>query len=349
MRDFRNIPIVDFAPFLSGRDDERRAVVERLGQVSRDVGFFFLTGHGVGEDLIQRLIEAAERFFALPLDRKMESYIGRSRNHRGYVPEGEEIFYGGTKDKKEAFDMSLELPATDPDYARPNTLVGPNQWPNLPGFAAVATRYYDATFGLGRSLLQAFAMVLGEPATAFDSFVTRPPSQLRLIHYPYDPDAVDVFGIGAHTDYELFTLLRCTAPGLEVLNDRGNWVDAPPVPGAYIVNIGDMLELLSNGTLVATSHRVRRTNCERYSFPLFFSFDSDTWVAPLERFVSPDRPRRPGLIAGEHIFAQTAQTFRYQRERQARGELVLPETSLDLSSFGQEARQGLTGHPSPAR
>jgi isopenicillin N synthase-like dioxygenase len=124
-----------------------------------------------------------------------------------------------------------------------------------------------------------------------------------------------------------------------VLNGAGEWIDVPPMPGAFVVNLGDMMELLTNGEFVATSHRVRRVKEERYSFPLFFSFDYHTPVQPLPRFVTDKRPARQGLIAGEHLYAQTVQSFTYQKQRLARGEIRLPERSLQLSSFGQEALQ----------
>lgn len=145
-------------------------------------------------------------------------------------------------------------------------------------------------------------------------------------------------GIGAHTDYECFALLHSPSPGLEVLNGAGEWIDAPPVPGAFIVNIGDLLELWTNGTFVATSHRVRRVKEERYSFPLFFAVDYYTMVAPMARFVKPGQATRPPLIAGEHLFAQTAQSFTYLKERMARGEVSLPDGAQALASFGQQAR-----------
>ena len=149
-------------------------------------------------------------------------------------------------------------------------------------------------------------------------------------------------GIGAHTDYECFTLLHATQPGLEVLNGAGQWIDAPPLPGAFIVNIGDMFEILTNGGFIATSHRVRKVKAERYSFPLFFTLDYHTKVSPLSRFVTNDNPAREGLVAGEHLFAQTVQSFTYQKERLAHGEITLPEKSVGLSSFGQEARLSQT-------
>lgn len=344
MTTFNKIPIVDISA-LGGGDRERHdAVIRELREAAEHVGFLYVSGHDIPEATLAGLREAAKQFFALPLDEKMRVYIGRSRNHRGYVPEGEEVFAGGTPDSKEAFDLSIDLPDDDPDYLGGNPLLGPNQWPEaLPGFRMAVAAYYDAAFGLGKRLLRGFSEALGLPEDHLDQFVTKPPSQLRLIHYPYNASASDRPGIGAHTDYEVFTLLLPTAPGLEVMNGTGDWIDAPPVPGALVVNIGDMLEVWSNGAFTATSHRVRRVTEERYSFPLFFSCDYWTRVEPLPQFVSAGRPAAYApVIAGEHLYAQTALTFQYLKRRVESGELTLPSESRTLSSFGQEARHGLS-------
>jgi len=335
---FQSIPIVDVTKLRTGTLEEQKAVAEELGKAARDVGFVYITGGGIDESLFEGVLDATKRFFALPHEEKMKVYIGNSRCHRGYVPEGEEVFTSGSKDKKEAYDLSMDLPADDPDYVAGNPLLGPNQWPDLPGFAKAVDDYYRAVFALGRVLLRGFSLALGEEPTFFDKYVTKPPSQLRLIHYPFDASAEDRPGIGAHTDYECFTLLRSTAAGLEVLNGAGEWIDAPPIPGAYVVNIGDMMEVWTNGMFVATSHRVRKVSEERYSFPLFFAADYDTVVAPLPRFAEEGKALHTPLKAGEHIFAQTAQSFTYLKERVARGELALPQDAAPLSSFGQEAR-----------
>lgn len=335
---FSSIPMVDVSGLFGDHAAQGR-VADALGQAAREVGFLYVTGHRVDETLFDGVLDAAKRFFALPLDRKMAVYIGRSTNHRGYVPEGEEVFASGSKDMKEAFDLSRDLPDDDPDYRAGNPLLGPNQWPDLPGFPEAVAAYYEAVFDLGRLLASGFARAIGEAPEFFEPHLIKPPSQLRLIHYPVNERARDQPGIGAHTDYECFTLLKSTSPGLEVLNGAGDWIDAPPVPGAFVVNIGDMLELLTNGQFVATSHRVRNLKEERYSFPLFFSLDYDTAVQPLERFVAPGEMRRPGLVAGEHLFAQTAQSFSYQKARLAKGEISLPENAVGLSSFGQESRR----------
>ncbi len=335
---FTSVPIVDISGLRSTERIERERVAAEIGVAARDVGFLYVSGSGVDEALFDRLLDAAKRFFALPVEEKMCSYIGLSRCHRGYVPVGEEGVETGTPDLKEAFDTALDLPPDDPDYLAGNPMLGPNTWPDLPGFAEAVTAYYDAVLEVGHQLLKAFAVALGEDPGVFSRHARKTPSQLRLVHYPYNPDAQDGQGIGAHTDYECFTLLKPTGPGLEVLNGAGDWIDVPPVPGTFVVNIGDMLELWTNGAFVATSHRVRKVVEERYSFPLFFNVDYDTEVKPLPQFSSRDANQRPPLRAGEHLFAQTAQTFAYLRKRIDSGELVLPDGSLQTGQFGQQAR-----------
>jgi isopenicillin N synthase-like dioxygenase len=337
--DFSAVPLVDISALIAGDAEGSRTVAEHLGKAARDVGFVYITGHAIPPSLFDGLLEAATAFFALPAARKMDAYIGLSANHRGYVPPGEEVFAAGTKDMKEAFDLSIDLPTDDPDVMAGTPMLGPNQWPDLRGFQDKVTAYYDAVFAVGRALIRGFAIALGEAPDFFDVHIHKPPSQLRLLHYPFNPDAVDAVGIGAHTDYECFTLLHSTAPGLEVMNGAGRWIDAPPVPGALTVNIGDLLEFWTNGEFIATSHRVRRVQEERYAFPLFFMVDYETEIVPLGRFDSRKRGEKRSLIAGEHLFAQTVRTFRYLAKRVEAGTLVLPEGARELSSFGQEARR----------
>lgn len=332
---FQFLPEVDVSGLYADVFSDRQHTARSLARASREAGFLYVTGHRVGSELITALLAQARAFFALPDAQKHEYYIGKSHNHRGYVPPGEEVFYGGARDQKESFDLCFELP----NDSRTHPFAGPNVWPTLPGFRETVSRYYAAVFELGQRLLRGFALALDLSEAFFDRFVTAPPSQLRMLHYAANPGAEVTVGIGAHTDYECFTILLPTAPGLEVMNGAGEWIDAPPRPGAFIVNIGDMLETWTNGALVATSHRVRKVAEERYSFPLFFSCDYDVEVAPLPQFVTPERPPRyPAIKAGEHLYAQTVQSFSYMKERLARGEVRLPQGAQPLSSFGQEGR-----------
>jgi isopenicillin N synthase-like dioxygenase len=337
---FSHLPVIDISALYAQDPSARRTAGERLGTAARDFGFFYILGHRVPPMLMKQIVAQAEALFALPLQQKMRWYIGKSKHHKGYVPEGEEVFYGGSPDRKEAFDLGLDLPSDDVDVQLGVPMLGPNVWPELPGFREDVGAYYSALLTLGKLLFRGFALGLSLTETYFDPLLTKPPSQLRLVHYPYNRDANDVQGIGAHTDYECFTLLLTTAPGLEVMNGDGQWIDAPPLEGAFIVNIGDLMEVWTNGEFVATSHRVRRVSQERYSFPLFCACDYHTLVEPLPALVAPDRPSAyPSVVAGDHLFAQTAQSFRYLRGRLERGEITLPVNALPLSSFGQQARR----------
>jgi isopenicillin N synthase-like dioxygenase len=339
---FTSVPLVDISGLRSQDLAERERVAQEVGKAAREVGFLYVSGSGVDDALFDRLLAVTKEFFALPLEEKMRCYIGLSTCHRGYVPVGEEGVETGLPDLKEAFDTALDLPADDPDHLAGNPMLGPNVWPNVPGFAEAVTAYYHAVLDVGHRLLWAFAVALGEDTDTFSRHATKTPSQLRLVHYPYNPDAEDRLGIGAHTDYECFTLLKPTAPGLEVMNGAGEWVDVPPIPATFVVNIGDMLELWTNGAYVATSHRVRKVVQERFSFPLFFNVDYHTEVKPLPQFVSGDEDARPALRAGEHLFAQTAQTFAYLQNRIDNGDLVLPDGSLETGQFGQQALHNRT-------
>ena len=335
-RSFQHIPIVDIAGLFSDDIHQRQQVADDIAQAAENVGFLYIRNHGISKDNIAALIQQAETFFALPHAEKMRCYIGQSVNHSGYVPPGEEQFYGSEPDQKEAYDVNYDCPAGIP--TRP--MLGPSQWPPLDDikdrFKADVSAYYQAALNLGRRLFRAFALALNLPEDYFDAQIQHPPSQLRLIHYPYNPKAVDQLGIGAHTDYECFTLLLPTTDGLEVLNGNDQWIDAPVIPDTLVVNIGDMMEILSHGRFQATAHRVRKVTQERYSFPLFCSCDYDTIIAPVVNAV-PGKPHKTyqPLRCGDHLYAQTIQTFRYLKQRLADGSIQLPDSAQDTSSFGR--------------
>lgn len=350
LRSFTALPQIDVSRLRTGDAAARQALAEELGRAARDVGFFYITGHGIAPELIEGLREAARALFAQPMDWKMQHYIGLSPGHKGYVPEGEEIYGSGRPDRKEAFDIGFELAHDHPAVLAATPLLGYNQWPQLPGFRRAVSAYYEAVFELGGRLMAAMALALGLPENSFAEWVQCPPSKLRLIHYPFDAEAEDAPGIGAHTDYECLTLLLADQPGLEVMNDEGVWVDAPPLQQgqerAFVVNIGDMLEVMSAGAFQATAHRVRKVGQERYSFPLFYACDYHTRIRPLPAFAEragASAQRYGELSIGEHMWGQAMQTYRYLRERRAHGELQLPEGARPTASFGP-----LKDHAQPA-
>jgi isopenicillin N synthase-like dioxygenase len=338
---FTSIPVVDISALRSTDTVAADMVAAEIGKAAREVGFFYIAGAGVDEDLYERLLEVTKQFFALPLEEKMRSYIGLSDCHRGYTPTGEEEQEStiANPDLKESYNTALDLPADDPDYLAGNPLLGPNLWPEIPGFSDAVNAYYHAVLEVCLLMLPCFAVALGEEPDRFARHATKTTSHLGLVYYPRTPDGDDRLGVGAHSDYECFTLLQATGAGLEVLNGAGEWIAVPPIPGTFIVNIGDMLELWTNGEFIATTHRVRNVPEDRYSFPLFFNVDYHTMVEPLPRFASRDHRPRPPLRAGDHLLAQYVQSFGYLRSRVESGELLLPEGSVKYGSFGQAALQ----------
>ncbi len=337
------IPVIDVGALDGGESTARRALCEAIGEACRATGFFYVTGHGVPEALIAATYEQAARFHALPREEKLRYHIAKSRNHRGYVPPGEED-YGDEPGvgQKESFDLADDLPADDPDYLAGYRFLGPNVWPALPGFRESVGGYYGAVMALGRRLLGAFALALGLPEDALAPMFTKPTSNLRLLHYPAPEAGASSeglrLGIGSHTDSECFTILHQIKPGLQVMDVDGRWVDVPPVPGSFVVNVGDTLETWSNGLFTSGPHRVVGIDEERYSLPLFFAADFDAWVEPLAPFVTPERPSRyPGFRSGEHILSEYAKGFRYLRELHRQGVIRLATPPGETSRYMREA------------
>ena len=296
------------------------ACADALDLACREVGFFYISNHGVAATQIEALGHEARRFFALADEAKMAIDFRQSEIYgRGYMPLGEHLIPGTAEagDLHEAFEFSLELPADDPDRLAGCPMYGPNRWPgDLPGFRETVYGYYEAIRALGRNLFQAFAIALDLPDDFFEPLITKPLGQIRLIHYPPDQseDAPTRWGIGPHTDYECFTiLLQGDAGGLELMNAAGEWIAAPPIPGTFVVNVGDMMGRWTNDLYASTLHRVvNRSGRERYSFPFFYGANFDAEVRCLPTCCDDAHPAKyPPTTAGAWAADQIRKAYGY--------------------------------------
>lgn len=277
------LPVIDFA-LLSGNQQQQQQVLEKLSQAARDVGFFYLINHGIDHELLDEVQHVARKFFALPQADKSAVAMANSPHFRGYNLAGVEITRS-QPDYREQFDIGAEreaLPVTadSPTWQR---MQGPNQWPEaLPELQTVVTRWQQQMTAVALELLRAFAGALNLPRNAFDNLYGDYPNEhIKLIRYPGRTEGESRQGVGAHKDSGFLTmLLQDDQPGLQVEVTPDNWIDASPLPGAFVVNIGELLELATNGYLRATVHRVVSPpqSSERLSIAFFLGAQLDAVV-----------------------------------------------------------------------
>jgi len=269
-----NLPVLDLSLLDQGPDAAAR-FRDELRAATHDVGFFYLTGTGVSPELEARLLQAAKHFFALPEADKLAIENLTSPHFRGYTRVGGERTQGRV-DWREQIDIGPEREAiNDPEGPGYNRLVGPNLWPAAqPELKEVVTEWHDHLTGVARKLLRAWALALGAEEQYFDRHFGDPQTLIKIVRYPGKDDPTPQQGVGAHKDSGVLTLLWVEPGkgGLQVERD-GAWVDAPPVPGAFVVNIGELLEYATQGYLTATNHRVISPKYpdERISVPFFFN------------------------------------------------------------------------------
>ncbi|MCV7258516.1 2OG-Fe(II) oxygenase [Tsukamurella paurometabola DSM] [Mycobacterium shimoidei] len=289
MSSITTLPVVD----LSARPGTLR---RQLREAGHDVGFCYLTGHGVPQRLTRELLAAARRLFALPQADKDAIAMVHSPHFRGYTRMGGELT-GGRVDWREQLDIGPELPPIGgpgrPDYL---WLQGPNQWPaGLPELPEIIRSWDAAMSRVARTLLRHWAAALGSPGDIFDAaFAETPATLIKIVHYP--AGAPTSQGVGAHRDAGVLTLLAAEpgTRGLQVRPPRsaaGDWIDVPARDDAFVVNIGELLEVATGGYLRATEHRVNlREAADRISVPYFFNprLDAHLPVLSLPDHLSAD-------------------------------------------------------------
>lgn len=317
------LPLIDIAPLYGTDSAAWRDVATQIDAACRDWGFFYITGHGIPPERIDALLAAAKAFFALPEAEKLKIDITRTAHHRGYgAIATEQLDPTQPSDLKETFDMGFHMAADHPEVLAGKPLRGPNRHPDLPGWAALMEQHYADMQALAQTLLRAIALALGIERDFFDRRFAEPISVFRMIHYPprHTARSVDQPGAGAHTDYGCVTLLyQDDAGGLQVRNVHGEWIDAPPIPGSFVVNIGDMMARWSNDRYTSTPHRViSPLGVHRYSMPFFAEPHPDTEISCLPNCSSADNPPKyPPVTSAEYLLSRFADTYAYRREETA--------------------------------
>jgi len=304
----RTLPVIDVAPLFGGQRDGWTRAAKAIEAACRDTGFFYVAGHGVSEATVARLDAASRRFFALPNEEKTTIAMARAgRAWRGFFPVGGELT-SGKPDLKEGIYFGTELAANDPRVKAGVPMHGANLWPRrVPELRTAVLDFMDHTTRAGHAVMRGIALSLGLDEGYFARTYTGDPTILfRVFHYPPARAIDGEWGVGEHTDYGLLTLLaQDTCGGLQV-KSRDGWIEAPPVPGTLVCNIGDMLDRLTGGFYRSTPHRVRNVSGRgRLSFPLFFDPAWDAVIEPLPDARAADDSRERWDRANVHAFTGT--------------------------------------------
>ena len=319
MTERHEIPVVDFAGVRVRDPGAMRAAAQEVYRACTDVGFFYIASHGVPSPVIETAAEAAKRFFAFPLDAKRS--VAADVNHRGFHARGDALMYGARKpDAKEFYSIGLELGADAPSVRAGEPLRGPNNWPSyMPELRPALYRYFEEMAACGADLLRVVALSLGLDEAFFEVRYTKPLQRTQIIYYPPQPPASDAdqFGVAPHSDYGCITLLwQDDNGGLQVRSLASNsWIEARPIPGTLVVNVGDLLARWTNGRFSSTLHRViNRSGRKRYSIATFVDPTFTTVIDPRELGTADGDCRYEPVRAGDYILCRFDQSFGYRKK-----------------------------------
>jgi isopenicillin N synthase-like dioxygenase len=314
----RSVPVIDLA-------QSNEHIAREIHIACRTIGFFTVKNHGVDPALIDAAFRVSKEFFDLPLAQKAALDMKKSPANSGYEQMGAQKLDSqdadcpaAPPDLKEAFYCGLELPDDHPLAVKKMRGYGHNQWPDAqPAMRETLNAYYAAMIMLGDRVLEHIARSLELDAKFFAPYFDPPSATLRLIKYPPHPDNADEnqIGAGAHTDWGGITLLaQDSSGGLEVRNLAGEWIDAPPIPDAYIVNLGDLMARWTNDVYSSNMHRVKnnRSGGVRYSIPFFMSPSPDAKVAAIPSCVTGESPPKyPPCTAADHMAEMFRRSYGY--------------------------------------
>ena len=309
-------PIISLAAMAGSDRAAKTALADALRAACLDKGFFYIVDHGVPPSLIESVLADSRRFFSLPMTDKMKIDMALSDCHRGYEPfRGQVLEAGAPADLKEGVYIGEDLADDDPRLVTKLFNHGRNLWPeDLPGWRETMERYFNRMTDLCRTVMRALALSLDLGEDHFDGLSEQPLATLRLLHYPPQPGnpLPGEKGCGEHTDFGAITiLLQDDVGGLQVFDGEQGWIDAPPIDGAFVVNLGDLAARWTNDRYRSTLHRVINVSGrERYSAPFFFTGAPHYDMTCLPTCLAPgEAPKYPPTTPIEHLAEMYRQTY----------------------------------------
>ncbi|KAF9231845.1 2OG-Fe(II) oxygenase [Melanogaster broomeanus] len=311
---FTSIPII---PEQGCNPRRAEALAHEIRDACMKVGFFYIQNHGIPQKSFDDVLTAMQTYFGLPMENKMKLHHTTVANFKGYSPPLDGNIDPANNDKgdfHEAFEIGweeLDAKAIDEKKANDGAMAGGNIWPSddCPGFRDACLEYYHAAVSVGKTLFPLFALALELPETYFTDMTKGSGTVMRTLHFPLQDGRPDIDdetpGIGAHTDFECFTILwqQPDVQVLQVMNSEKRWINAPPIKDTLVVNIGDQLAMWTNDVFKSTVHRaVNKSGKERYSIPMFFGTDYHVNIEPMPSCVSADRPAKyTPITAGDYV------------------------------------------------
>lgn len=284
-KEFSKVPVIDISALISQTSNSSNVVAEQIRQACQDYGFFYIVGHGVDEQLQKQLEHLSQQFFAQDEETKLKIRMAiGGRAWRGYFPVGNELT-SGRPDLKEGIYFGTELEENHPLVKAGIPMHGRNLFPsNIPQFRETVLEYIDSMTKLGHILMAGIALSLGLEKSYFADRYTKDPLILfRIFNYPPNSSSQSEWGVGEHTDYGVLTILKQDNIGGLQVKSKSGWIDAPPIPGSFVCNIGDMLDRMTQGLYRSTPHRVQNlSTSNRLSFPFFFDPNFNVEVKPIE-------------------------------------------------------------------
>ncbi|EUK17542.1 2OG-Fe(II) oxygenase family protein [Commensalibacter papalotli (ex Servin-Garciduenas et al. 2014)] len=300
------VPVIDISDIYQNDKNKHLKIAEQVDYVCRNSGFFCITGHHIPRDDIQKIKDLSRQFFNLSLKEKQTISILNNEIYRGYSSyELEQLDQENSIDYKEMFDMGYHLDSDHPEVQKKDPFRGPNIHPEIliPGWTQVFETHYKKMTELARVVFKIIALGLKLEEHFFNAMFYESLSTFRVIHYPGLPEQRNRVVCGAHTDYGILTILyQDNIGGLQVRNQENQWIDVPPIEGAFVMNIGDMMAMWTNDHYKSTSHRVLNTGHDRISMPFFTEPHPDQLIQCLPQCSDKQNPPKyPSVTCREWL------------------------------------------------